>query len=69
MLKYYYRASAVLYALSWLVWATSKIGITSVSTPISWHGAWLFAGIIAAGMIFAWLARGEYEQSRKGEQP
>lgn len=62
MLKYAHRTLAAGYLLGWLAWATSLIGESASTEPITWQGAWRFAFVIALSVWIGWQARREVER-------
>jgi hypothetical protein len=59
MLKYANRILAVVYVVTFLGWATSRIGVEPNVGPITWWGAWTFGLTLAVGVWLGWQARGE----------
>lgn len=65
MSKYVCRTVAVFYAVFWVLWATSKIGVASIGGPITWSAAWLFCLSMSVGVAVGWLAGVEQVEERQ----
>ena len=61
--NYLARATACLYVLVGLAWATSIIGQPPPCKAVEWGAAWLFAGILAVGVWLGWAVRSEMMDS------